>query len=149
MGMDSFVQTGYTTSMSARSAMVYLRALRERHGWSRAELERLTDSALDQKQIYRWEQEGKKFPDVAELGVWARAVKASFAHLEVLLQEGNVSEAAAQAMADDRWDELQDPNNTAVQEALDLIGQLRVHPILFGRWLEHGERLLDAIDDSQ
>ena len=149
MGMDRLGHYTYTMPMSARSAMIYLRALRERHGWSRAELERLTQSALDQKQIYRWEQEGKKFPDAAELGIWARAVRASFAHLEVLLQEGAVSEAAAQAMADDRWEELQDPNNTATQEALDLVTQLRAHPVLFGRWIEYGERLLDAIDDSQ
>lgn len=149
MGIDSLGYRGYTKGMSAKSAMVYLRALRERHGWSRPELERLTKSALDRKQIYRWEKEGKKFPDVAELGIWARTVRASFAHLEVLLQEGDVSEAAAQAMADDRWDELQDPNNTAAQEALDLIAQLRAHPVLLGRWIEYGERLLDAIDDSQ
>jgi len=127
--------------------MIYLRALRERHGWSRAELERRT--GLDEKQVYRWEQEGKKLPDVAELGIWVRAVRASFIHLEALLQEGDISEAAAQAMADDRWEELQDPNNAAAQEALDLIVQLRGHPVLFGRWLEYGERLLDATDDSR
>jgi transcriptional regulator with XRE-family HTH domain len=149
MGIDSLGHRGYTMPMSAKSAMIYLRALRERHGWSRPKLERLTNAALDRKQLYRWEQEGKKFPDAAELGIWARAVRASFAHLEVLLQEGDVSEAAAQAMADDRWDELQDPNNTAAQEAIDLIAQLRAHPVLLGRWIEYGERLLDAIDDSQ
>ena len=147
MGMDSFVQQGYTTPMSARSAMIYLRALRERHGWSRAELERR--SGLPTKQLYRWERVGDKLPDVAELGTWTRAVRASFAHLEVLLQEADVSEAAVRAMADDRWEELQDPNNAAVQEALDLIVQFRAHLVLFGRWLEYGGQLLDAIDGSQ
>jgi len=147
MGMDSFVQRVYATPMSARSAMLYLRALRERHGWSRAELERR--SGLPRKQLYRWERVGDKLPDVAELGTWTRVVRASFAHLEVLLQEADASEAAVRAMADDRWEELQDPSNAATQEALDLIVQLRAHPILFGRWLEHGEQLLDATDDSQ
>jgi transcriptional regulator with XRE-family HTH domain len=145
--MDSFVQSGYTDSMSARSAMMYLRALRERHGWSRAELERLT--GLPQKQLYRWEQVGDKLPDAAELGTWAKAVRASFADLEVLFGEHTISEAAVRAMADDRWEDLQDPNNAGAQEALDLIGRFRGYPILFGRWLEYGERLLDAIDDSQ
>lgn len=147
LGMDSFGQRGYTSAMSARSAMVYLRALREKHGLSRADLERV--SGIDRKKIYRWEQEKKTLPDMAELGAIAKAVRASFRHLEVLLHEGDISEAAAQAMAADRWDELQDPNATAMQEALDLIVQLRAHPILLGRWIEYGERLLDAIDDSQ
>jgi len=147
MGMDSFVQWRYTTPMSARSVMIYLRALRERHGWSRARLQQ--ESGLDEKQVYRWEQEGKKFPDVAELSVWARTLRASFLHLEVLFGEGDVSEAAAQAMADDRWEELQDPTATAAQEAIDLIVRLRGRPVLLGRWLEYGERLLDGVDDSQ
>lgn len=147
MGMDSFVQRGYTMPMGARSAMIYLRALRERHGWSRAELERR--SGLEEKQVYRWEQEGKKFPDAAELGVWARTVRASFLHLEILFSEGDVSEAAVQAMADDRWEEIQDPSDTAAQDAIDLIVRLRGRPVLFGRWLEYGERLLDGVDDSQ
>lgn len=149
MGIDSLGDHRYTSGMGARSAMIYLRALRERHGWSRPELEKKTNSVLDRKQIYRWEQEGKKFPDAAELALWARTVRASFAHLEVLFQEGDVSEAAAQAMADDRWEELNDPDAASSQEALDLIVQLRAHPVLFGRWLEYGERLIDAIDDSQ
>lgn len=147
MGIDSDVQSLYTVGMSARSAMVYLRTLRERHGLSRPEIQR--QFGIDQKQLYRWEQEGKTFPDMAELGVLARAVQASFRHLEVLLQEGDISEAAAQAMAEDRWEELRDPNTTAAQEAVDLISQLRAHPILLGRWIEYGERLLSAIGDSR
>ena len=147
MGMDSFVRTGYTIGMSARSAMVYLRTLRERQGFSRPDLQRRF--GIDPKQLYRWEQEGKTFPDMAELGVLARAVQASFRHLEVLLQEGDISEAAAQAMAEDRWEELRDPNTTAAQEAIDLISQLRAHPILLGRWIEYGERLLSATGDNR
>lgn len=146
MGMDSFVLAKYTVTMSARSAMVYLRALRDRHGWSRAELAHR--SGLPEKQVYRWEQEGK-LPDAAELGTWARTLRASFAHLETLLGEESVSEAAAQAMADDRWEELRDPNNVGVQEAIDLIARLRGHPVLLGRWIEYGERLLAGVVDNR
>lgn len=147
LDMDNFDAAIYTGTMSAQSAMVYLRKLRELQGFKRPEFERL--SGIDRKKIYRWEQERKTFPDMAELGVFARLVQASFAHLEILLQESDISEAAAEGMAEDRWEELQDPNASAAQEALDLIGQLRAHPVLFGRWIEYGERLLDAIDDSQ
>lgn len=146
-GIDKCVQGLYTTDMSARSAMAYLRALRERHGWSRAELERQT--GIPQKQIYRWEQEQEHLPDAAELGTWARVVRASFAHLEILLSEDDVSEAAAQAMAEDRWEELHDPANAGVQEALDLISRLRAHPVLLGRLIEYGERLLSGAGDSR
>lgn len=145
--MDSCVYAEYTVTMSARSAMIYLRALRELHGWSRAELERRI--GLPEKQLYRWEQEGKKLPDAAELGKWARAVRASFTHLEALLGEDDISEAAAQAMADDRWEELQEPGAMGIQEAIDLIAQLRVHPVLLGRWIEYGERLLSVTDGNR
>lgn len=141
MAMDSCGEREYTTPMSARSAMIYLRALREKYGWSRAELAR--QSGLPEKQFYRWEQ-NEKLPDAAELGTWARTVRASFAHLEALLSEPDISEAAARAMADDRWDELHNPNNIGVQEAIDLIARLRARPVLLGRWIEYGERLLDA-----
>lgn len=147
MGMDNCVQARYTTSMSARSAMVYLRALREKNGWSRPDLERQV--GLPPKQLYRWEQEGKTFPDAAEFGKWAHAVHASFAHLGALLSEDDISDAAAQAMADDRWEELHDPNNVGVQEAIDLIARLRARPVLLGRWIEYGERLLDGVGDSR
>lgn len=145
MGMDIVGDSMYTATMSARSAMIYLRALRDLQGWSRLDLERI--SGLSQKQVYRWEQ-GEKLPDAAELGVWARAVRASFAHLEVLLQEADFSEAAIRAMADDRWEELQDPSNIGVQEAIDLISRLRAYPVLLGRWLEYGERLISGAGDS-
>ncbi len=146
MGMDSVGQFGYTNAMSARSVMIYLRRLRDRHGWSRAEFERV--SGLTQKQIYRWERVDK-LPDIAELGTWARAVRASFHHIETLLREEGVSEAAAQALADDRWDELQDPGAIGAQEALDLISRLRAHPVLLGRWLEYGERLIAGAADNR
>jgi len=146
-GMDSYGQVGYTMPMSARSAMVYLRALRERYGWSRAELER--QSGIPQKQIYRWEQEQEQLPDAAELGLWARTLRASYAHLETLLSEDDISEVAAQAMADDRWEELHDPNSVGVQEAIDLIARLRARPVLLGRWIEYGVRLLDGAGDSR
>lgn len=146
MGMDSLVQPVYTTSMSARSAMIYLRTLRERHRLSRADVERL--SGISQKKLYRWEQEGELLPDLSELGILARAIRASFRDIEVLLREGDISEAAARAMADDRWEELQDPNIVGVQEALDLISRLRAHPILLGRWLEYGERLIAGAGDN-
>lgn len=147
LGMDTFGDRLYTGGMSAKSAMAYLRTLRERHGWSRAEMARR--SGIPEKKIYRWEQVRKTYPDMAELAAFAKAVQASFAHLEELLQGGDVSEAAAAALAEDRWEELQDPHNTAAQEAIDLIAQLRAHPVLLGRWIEYGERLLDAIDDSR
>ena len=147
MGMDSLVQPVYTTGMSARSAMIYLRTLRERHGLSRADVERL--SGIGQKKLYRWEQEGELLPNLLELGALARAIRASFRDIEVLLREGDISEAAARAMADDRWEELQDPNAVGVQEALDLISRLRAHPVLLGRWLEYGERLIAGADDSR
>jgi transcriptional regulator with XRE-family HTH domain len=146
MVMDNFGHPMYTTGMSARSAMIYLRTLRERHGFSRADLERLTE--IDRKQFYRWEQEGDKLPDVSELGVWVRAVRASFRDIEVLLGEGDISDAAARAMADDRWEELQDPNNAGVQDAIDLISRLRARPLLLGRWIEYGERLIAGAGDS-
>lgn len=144
--MDSFMQAGYTTAMSARSAMIYLRALRERYGWSRAELAR--QSGLPEKQVYRWERD-EKLPDAAEFGTWARTLRASFAHLETLLSEDDISEIAAQAMAEDRWEELHDPDNMGVQEAIDLIARLRARPVLLGRWIEYGERLLGGAGDSR
>lgn len=147
MDMDNIGQPMYTIDMSARSAMIYLRTLRERHGFSRADLERL--SGIDRKQIYRWEQEGKTLPDLSELAALAHAVRASFRDIGVLLQEKDVSEAAAQAMADDRWEELQDPSNAGVQEAIDLISRLRGHPVLLGRLIEYGERLIAGAGDSR
>lgn len=133
-------------SMSARSAMIYLRALRERYGWSRSDLER--QSGLPEKQVYRWERV-EKLPDAAEFGIWARTLRASFAHLETLLGEDDISDVAVRAMADDRWEELHDPNNIGVQEAIDLIARLRVHPVLLGRWLEYGEHLLAVSGGSR
>lgn len=146
MGIDSSGQALYTDPMSARSAMIYLRALRERYGWSREDLAR--QSGLPTKQVYRWER-AEKLPDVAELGTWARTLRASFAHLETLLGEDDLSEAAAQAMADDRWEELHDPNSMGVQEAIDLIARLRARPVLLGRWIEYGERLIGGADDNR
>lgn len=146
MGMDNLGTSLYTPPMSAYSAMIYLRALRDLQGWSRSDLERI--SGLNQKQVYRWEQERDKLPDVAELGIWARAVRASFAHLEILLQEDEFSEAAIQAMAEDRWEELQNPDAMGVQESIDLIARLRRHPVLLGRWIEYGERLLSSISGN-
>lgn len=141
--MDNLGEPRYTEVMSARSAMIYLRALRDLQGLSRPALERI--SGLPQKQIYRWEQqEDDKLPDVAELGKWARSIRASFAHLEVLLQEDDLSEAAIRAMAEDRWEELQNPDAPGVQESIDLIARLRAHPVLLGRWIEYGERLLSS-----
>lgn len=146
MGIDSSGQALYTNFMSARSAMVYLRALRERYGWSREDLAR--QSKLPAKQVYRWERV-EKLPDAAEFGTWARTLRASFAHLETLLGEDDISEAAAQAMADDRWEELHDPNNAGIQEAIDLIARLRARPVLLGRWIEYGERLIGGDGDSR
>lgn len=147
MGMDSIVQCMYTMRMgNGRLAMVYLRVLRERHGYSRAVLARM--SGLAEKQLYRWEKSGRGLPNASELGIWAQAVQASFEDLGELLQSSGLSEAAAAAMADDRWEELQDPQNTAVQQALDIIGQLRAHPVQFGRWLERGVQLLSEVDGS-
>lgn len=147
MDMDNFGHAVYTDSMSAHSAMVYLRKLRELHGFKRPEFERR--SGIDRKKVYRWEQEGKTFPDMAELSAFAKTVQASFVHLEILLQESDVSEAAAEGMAEDRWEELQDPNASSMQEAFDLIVLLRAHPVLLGRWLEYGERLIAAAGDNQ
>ena len=146
LAMDKNDHALYTGAMSARSAMAYLRRLRELHGYDRPEFERL--SGIDRKKIYRWEQVRKTFPDMSELSIFAKLVHASFTHLEILLQEDDVSQAAAEGMAEDRWEELQDPSTASVQEALDLIGQLRAHPVLLGRWLEYGERLLGVTDDN-
>lgn len=85
--------------MGLRSAMLYLRILREARGLSQADIARV--AGVESKQVYRWER-GDSEPSASGIAAYRKAVEANSYDLDILLNEALNDPAPLGPLEDDK-----------------------------------------------
>lgn len=140
----------YTMPMGKRAVGVYLKTLRELHGWSQ---ERVADDLrlFSEKQLRRWEKGGAD-PASSSLIKLVHHINGQMRHVtRILLGDDDViDQEVAKATAEQQYriTSLLEGDADRLAKVERLVDRLRTHPVEFGEWLGYGDRLIDELPDS-